>query len=487
MFAEKFDFLMDITNTKNKFLADLINVDASYISRLRKGTRKISDKQRFFAQFSSHFAENLKTDYQKKAFCSFMGISEFPEFENAVADLILNCLTEKDAVKKEPKNAMANMLNMFLMPSVTMPQVQRQTEEKQKEQLYYYGKKGKQDAVIRFLTNVLNTQTPQTLLLFSDENMEWLYEDKDYSKQWATLLMNVLMKGNKIKIIHSTGRDMNELFEAVAKWIPVYASGMIEPYYYPKLKDGIFQHTFFIAPKTNEAIVSSSVKQNTEDMLHFYVNDKFAIKSLIEEYENYFQLCKPLMQIGNIYSTEKTKKLFDEFSKPLTKTIVLRPFLPIATMPKKLINQIAKKYNCERIVEIQKTGLNFIKKNTDTTEIITKTDDRNFSYATCLGVDEITYTKVEYDEHLKNTKKIAENHSNYKILMQNNNAFDNMVLYYKEDYGVLMLKLELPCTTFLIQEPNMVAAFGDYLNEQVALLEEKNLSYLHLNDNLISL
>ncbi len=49
------------------------------------------------------------------------------------------------------------------------------------------------------------------------------------------------MKGNKIKIIHSMGRDMNELFEVVAKWIPVYAFSMDEPYYYPKLKDDIFQ------------------------------------------------------------------------------------------------------------------------------------------------------------------------------------------------------------------------------------------------------
>ncbi len=315
MFFEKFNFLMDITNTKNKVLADLANVDASYISRLRKGTRKLSDKQQFLAMFASYFAENIKTDYQKKAFCSFMGISEFPEFENVVADLILNCFTKENSIKREPKNTMANMLNMFLMPSVSMPQVQPPKEIEKNGQLYYYGNKGKQDAVIRFLTNVVNNKTPQTLLLFSDENMEWLYEDKDYSKKWATLLMSVLMKGNKIKIIHSTGRDMNELFEAVAKWIPVYASGMVEPYYYPKLKDGIFQHTFFVAPETNEAIISSSVKQNTNNMLHFYVNDKLAVKSLIDEYENYFALCKPLMQIGNIYSAQKTKELFDEFNK----------------------------------------------------------------------------------------------------------------------------------------------------------------------------
>ncbi len=149
-------------------------------------------------------------------------------------------------------------------------------------------------------------------------------------------------------------------------------------------------------------------------------------------------------------------------------------------MPKKLVKQFAEKYNCEQLLNIQKIGLDFIKKNTDTTEIVAfsknKINKIKFAYANCLGIDEILYSDEDYSKHLENTIEFADKNKNYHVFFQDNNAFENMVLYYKEDYGVILMKLELPCTTFLIKETNMVAAFGDYLNEQVMLLKNKSKS-----------
>mgnify|MGYP000872867359 CR=1 FL=1 len=38
-FYEKLDFLMNITNTSNSILGQKVNLDPSYISRLRRGQR----------------------------------------------------------------------------------------------------------------------------------------------------------------------------------------------------------------------------------------------------------------------------------------------------------------------------------------------------------------------------------------------------------------------------------------------------------------
>lgn len=106
---------------------------------------------------------------------------------------------------------------------------------------------------------ILQENTSQTLFLFSDENMEWLYEDAAFAARWAESFKKVIEKGNRVKIIHTVARDINEMLEAVTKWIPIYMTGAVEPYYYPRLRDGLFQRTLFIAPDTG-AVVSSSVQ-----------------------------------------------------------------------------------------------------------------------------------------------------------------------------------------------------------------------------------
>ena len=46
----------------------------------------------------------------------------------------------------------------------------------------------------------------------------------------------------------------------------------VEPYCYPRLRDGLFQRTLFIAPNT-AAVLSSSVQQDTDGMLNLFLTD----------------------------------------------------------------------------------------------------------------------------------------------------------------------------------------------------------------------
>lgn len=159
---------------------------------------------------------------------------------------------------------------------------------------------------------ILQEEKPQTLLLFSDEDMAWLYEDAAFSARWAELSTKVIQKGNRVKIIHTVSRNMNEMLEAVTTWIPIYMTGMIEPYCYPRLRDGVFQRTLFIAPNT-AAVISSSVQQDTDGMLNLFLTDRAALDALTAEYEHYFALCRPLMRIF----TERDAETFHRTSESL--------------------------------------------------------------------------------------------------------------------------------------------------------------------------
>ena len=72
--------------------------------------------------------------------------------------------------------------------------------------------------------------------------------DADYAQLWARLMVRVLTRGNRIKIIHTISRDLGEMLSAISQWMPLYMIGAIEPYFYPKKRDGIFKRTLFIAP-----------------------------------------------------------------------------------------------------------------------------------------------------------------------------------------------------------------------------------------------
>ena len=94
--------------------------------------------------------------------------------------------------------------------------------------LPFYGNEGKRAAVELFLSRLCATGRSHTLLLYSDEDMSWLYEDAAFRSRWAALLVRILTLGGSIKMIHTVSRNATELFEAVQSWLPVYLVGRID-------------------------------------------------------------------------------------------------------------------------------------------------------------------------------------------------------------------------------------------------------------------
>lgn len=51
----------------------------------------------------------------------------------------------------------------------------------------YYGNMGKRQAVLSLLELSLKTDEPGELYLFSDENTEWMFEDRPFCRNWASM------------------------------------------------------------------------------------------------------------------------------------------------------------------------------------------------------------------------------------------------------------------------------------------------------------
>lgn len=287
MFSEKLNYLMVVTSTTNTELANALIINQSVISRFKLGKRKPAKDSDYYiniAKFFSHKIFKLNIQYK---FSAFMNTSNENKLTNSIYEWLKN-------------NENNNNNNMFLNSlSNTM---------------FFYGNKGKQEAVILFLENLENNFN-DTLYLYSDENMNWML-DESFSKKWSTLLTSILKNGNKIKIIHSLSRDYSELINAVFKWLPLYLTGNIEPYYIPKLRDGITRRTIFVC--NNQAITSNSVENNTDNMLNLYTTEQQVLFAVKEEFNNYLNISKPLLNIQYNPSFENETDLSSYITDTIT-------------------------------------------------------------------------------------------------------------------------------------------------------------------------
>lgn len=312
--AEKFNFLMELTNTSNVMLSRALSFDASYISRIRSGKRNLPSKHPFTENVSAYFARNIKDNYKAAAASEICPGQNWPDNTKEAETLIYEYLYAKDDIKSLighmaasiSRNEKKEHAGSFASP----------------EKIFYYGNQGKREAVYRFLKILIDNEEPADLLLYSDEPMDWLYEDNAFAADWSRMLIQLLKKGSKIHIVHSISRDANEMWEAVRKWMPLYFSGGVESWYYPKIRDDVYHRTLFVA-SPYVAVISSTVHGQTGDTLNLLLQDEDAVKALENEYNSYHSLCRPLLDMVRPARLKDLKPIINAFLKAEGDALVL--------------------------------------------------------------------------------------------------------------------------------------------------------------------
>ncbi|MBQ6662285.1 MAG: hypothetical protein IJM69_01980 [Firmicutes bacterium] len=310
--AEKIDFLMTLTNTRNSELGRALHFDASYISRIRSGKRGLPKGQPFVEPASIFFAHGIHEEYQKAAAAQELNlIGPWPKKEKEAAKLISGWLQSQTPQPAPIDRMLAAITSPAISPKADKG-AYRPGEGNQDTIRFFYGNEGKRSAVIQFLERLASTGEALHLLLYSDEDMDWLYEDPDFPDIWAAYLIKLIENGSSIRIIHSIGRSLNEMWEAVQKWLPLYMTGAIEPYYYPMLRDGVFRRTMFVA-QGRAALISNSVKDQKGEVLNTIITEPRAVDVVEGEFDAYFTFCKPLMEIAKLGSRQELEDVGRKF------------------------------------------------------------------------------------------------------------------------------------------------------------------------------
>lgn len=479
-FSEKLDFLMNITKTTNSALSIHTRIDASHISRLRRGQRGALKDTASIKAMAAYFARHCDKDYQQKAVRDALNANPFDSDASQLSALIARWLSEEgknDAQKVGSfLSGFSNFTSKQWAPHFDLPE--KSPKENTAAVSTFYGVDGKRQAVIHFLTEVLMQSNPNTLLLFSDEPTDWMAGDREFTLKWASLMFQVLEKGNKIKIIHTISRDLDEMFKGIHQWMPLYMTGAIEPYYYPKKRDGIFKQTMFIAPNVS-AVISRSVGNMLDQAANLYFRDKKAVKAYENEYQQFLSICKPLMQIFTSQDEQTYFSELLEFEKEKSDSIIKTESLSLLTMPESVVCSISS-----RITEKEKISLEYRKHRINLLETFLKTNHFSEiihlpdldSLLACqikvassdmLSGGAAYYTPEEYLLHLEHLVVLLNSYDNFHVYLSPDPKEDMYMVYAKEDIGAIVAKTSAPPVALAINEGNMTAAFWDFLKSMI--------------------
>lgn len=474
-FFEKLNFLMNITNTKNSMLAQKVNMDASHISRLRRGQRNAIKDEVVLVVMGNYFARYCTADYQFKALADTMELDVEAIKSKKLSKLIVKWLLKDNKMKVvENSSHDINSLNRNDGASNLLNLENRSDKLSARDISVHYGIEGKRQAAENFLTEVIAQNVPQTLLLYSDEETDWMTVDTEFYGKWKQLMIQVLSKGNKIKIIHTVSRNLDEMLSAITQWIPLYMTGLIEPYYYPKKRDGVFKRTMFISPDVC-AVISNSIGSSINRSANLFIRSSNVISTYTEEFNLYLNECKPLMRIFTKEDRELYVHTLEKFEQQKSNAIMNSKSLSLLTMPQKVMSSIMSRIGMDEshLSDYQKQRFHFFEKNLLTNifcEIIPlfdlntiKDGKVEISFSELMEGNVVYYTVEEYLEHLQYISNLLKEHDNFCVMLVEEVLEKSYSIYVKEDFGTMVIKTDAPPVVLSINEINLTASFWGLL------------------------
>lgn len=498
-FHERLSLLMDIAKTTNQELALNSRLDSSHISRLKNGSRKPVAGASYLLAFARFLAKRLSTAEQQDLVRKLLDLdSALPCEQELLTDTLYHWLTEDSFTASD---LAAELLKDIPSPTKEPPHANKENKQSvvHSSCSIYFKTEGKRLAALDFLERIADCASPQTLLFFSDEDITWMTGDPNFTKQWSQRMKTILMKGNRIRIIHDLNRGLDEILSAIRSWIPLYMTGAIEPYYYPRIRDGIYKRSLYIAPDLC-AVTSSSIgnmANSSEETATFLFTEKKAITALQKEFDSYLALCLPLM---NIFTADRNSSYFDllaGFEKKPGLTIIKTKHLSSISMPETALLSILRRNpqaNAKQLLAYRQFRTDCLERTLQdysVTEIFSLPSLESLcqgevmiDHSVGLAEKAVYYTKDEYRMHLEHVLHLLRHNENYHVSLEKTPYDLGYSIFAKENTGAMVTKNSPPLVFLSVAENNLAIGFRDFL---LKLSQKNEISRTSAIEQLVSI
>lgn len=484
LLRKNFNTLLSVLNVNLTQLCQYTNYDASAVFRIRNGSRKPGDAERFASAVASFVTRTMQTQSEIGAVAELIGCDIDEIYDLSVRYTKIKSWLLKQPVQKVESNSVSKFLSklddfdlneyikVIKFDELKVPSVPFQIPSSKT----YFGIKEMMESELDFLKSTVLSKSSAPVIMYSDMPMKEMAKDPEFPKKWMFGMAMMLKKGLHLHQIHNLDRSFDEMMLGLESWIPMYMTGQISPYYFKNAPNDVFLH--FLKVSGIAALSGEAVAGYHADGKYYLTKVKREVEYYRKRAEEMLKNAYPLMEI---YRSERKNEL-NAFLLADTKTAGKRrsilSSLPLYTISSKLLDRILTRNNInaelkEKIKEYAKTQrqrMKIILENERIEDEIPDFVQENFTKNPPMlelsGVfceEDIPYNEEEYTAHLKESMAFAEQNPNYTLKCSTAHAFNNLKIIIHEGQWVMVSKGKAPAIHFVIRHPKLRSAIECFI------------------------
>ena len=476
LLRKNFNTLLSALNVNLTQLCQYTNYDASAIFRIRNGSRKPGDAERFASAVASFVTRTMQMPSEIAAVAELIGCDIDEIYDLSVRYAKIKSWLLKQPVQKAESNSVSKFLSklddfdlneyikVIKFDELKVPSVPFQIPSSKT----YFGIKEMMESELDFLKSTVLSKSSAPVIMYSDMPMKEMAKDPEFPKKWMFGMAMMLKKGLHLHQIHNLDRSFDEMMLGLESWIPMYMTGQISPYYFKNAPNDVFLH--FLKVSGIAALSGEAVAGYHADGKYYLTKVKREVEYYRKRAEEMLKNAYPLMEI---YRSERKNEL-NAFLLADIKTAGKRrsilSSLPLYTISSKLLDRILTRNNInaelkEKIKEYAKTQrqrMKIILENERIEDEIPDFVQENFTKSPPMlelsGIfceEDIPYNEEEYTAHLKESMVFAEQNPNYTLKCSTAHAFHNLKIIIHEGQWVMVSKGKTPAIHFVIRHPKL--------------------------------
>lgn len=484
LLRKNFNTLLSALNVNLTQLCQYTNYDASAVFRIRNGSRKPGDAERFASAVASFVTRTMQMPSEIAAVAELIGCDIDEIYDMSVRYAKIKSWLLKQPVQKAESNSVSKFLSklddfdlneyikVIKFDELKVPSVPFQIPSSKT----YFGIKEMMESELDFLKSTVLSKSSAPVIMYSDMPMKEMAKDPEFPKKWMFGMAMMLKKGLHLHQIHNLDRSFDEMMLGLESWIPMYMTGQISPYYFKNAPNDVFLH--FLKVSGIAALSGEAVAGYHADGKYYLTKVKREVEYYRKRAEEMLKNAYPLMEI---YRSERKNEL-NAFLLADIKTAGKRrsilSSLPLYTISSKLLDRILTRNNInaelkEKIKEYAKTQrqrMKIILENERIEDEIPDFVQENFTKSPPMlelsGIfceEDIPYNEEEYTAHLKESMVFAEQNPNYTLKCSTAHAFHNLKIIIHEGQWVMVSKGKTPAIHFVIRHPKLRSAIECFI------------------------
>lgn len=468
-FYEKLIFMLNLTQTTNRSLAQELQVDPSLISRLKTGTRGVPHNLGHIKAMASYFARRCTTEYQRQALSEMLGIKlALAMKKDQLSEILYHWFCDESDEVGRFMRTFETLTTGAVDNSQNIVSCDLKTNN-----MAYYGKEGKRAAARAVYQHLLSLKKSCTIFLFSDEADDWISEDYEFHSSLQGWGLNLIHLGFRFCQIAPPVASVDLAFESLIRWIPLYMTGEVNAFFYPRIRDNVHRRTLVVVPG-EIAMTSESVAGLSGCRAAILTTDRRLTQVYGQQFQDFLSLCRPMQ---NIYiEPEKLMQCFTKFFALNGTRIQMAASLSADTAPPELMACCMEKFQNPAWKKLGKLFLQ------ETEHIMGSPDNPEFiDIAYLASAEEVRsgsvpiilsywdkyltlyYTPELYILHLKNILNLLEVYEHYHFIPIHTKIKENGILLVKDVQQALLVRTAPPLTIFEISQPDIVQLFREHL------------------------